>query len=277
MRRAKGNMMIRNSLNQLAMALIPLAGLLLFQRVALADVTLQLVGTNQGFNMGGVYTSPYTINVSDGASTVSTLALACDDFTTEIYYNKPWTATLYTLADVTATGPQKFINATNDVTYPTGTGTGTGNIHDGATINYTIKRQYDAAAWLAEQLLTVPSILTNSETAGYYSYAIWQIFDPKAWQGYGGNNLTAPQQDQVTYYMWEAFQQNSLGHVIYIYTPNPADASQEFIGIGASLNRRQQFETATVPEGSTVAFLAFDFLALPGIILLLRRRILRSA
>ena len=260
--------MIRNSLNRLAVALLFLAGPILSQRAALADVSMKLIGTNNSFSMGGVYTSPYQIEING----VNTL-LICDDFTTDISFGYPWNANKYTLSDVTNSGPQKFINATNTVTYPTGTGTD----HDGTPKNYTIRQQYDAVAWLAEQLLTDSSIRSDPNTAGYYSYAIWQIFDSKAWQGYGGNNLTAPQQDQVTYYMWEAFQQNSLGHVIYIYTPNPADASQEFIGIGASLNRRQQFETATVPEGSTVAFLAFDFLALPGIILLLRRRILRSA
>src|ERR1017187_4850125 len=159
MRRAKGNMMIRNSLNKLAVAFLFLVGLISFQGVALDDVTdvpMQLTGLNTGYSMGGVYTSPYQIQI-DGADT---LVLACDDFTTDISFGYTWHANKNTLSSVTDNGPQKFTHATNPtVTYPGVT----------SPTDYSIQQQYDAAAWLAEQLLTVPSILTDPTTAGEYS------------------------------------------------------------------------------------------------------------
>jgi hypothetical protein len=261
--------LIRKPLKTGAVTLILLTGFVLFQRAALADVTLQLVGTDQSFNMGGVYTSPYQIDLN-GATTP--LALVCDDFTTDISIGYSWSASVYTLSDVTATGPQKFTQTTTPtVTYPNGP----------TPYSYTIQEDYDAAAWLAYQIFTaeVPStttpVLDDQEASGEYSYAIWQIFDPTAFDGYGGNHLNSAELTAVTTDMSDAFSFASTLQTppswlsdIYIFTPQPKSASQEFIGVSESLVSNSE----SVPEGSTPALLAFDLLALAGGILLVRRR-----
>jgi len=248
-----------------ALVLPFLAGLALFQRIALADgvpVTMQLVGDNDGFNMGGVYTSPYQINVTENGVTTTGLALACDDFTTDITFGDTWNADMFTLSDVALGGPQKFPLG------PPGTDSIAVTIPGGGAAYYTIQQSYDAAAWLAEQLLTIPANLDNSEIAGEYSYAIWQIFDPAAVGGYGGQALTSTEQAAVATDMANAFSSTASllpNYQVYIFTPNPVTVSQEFIGV------------FRVPEGSTVALLAFNFLALAGIILSARRRFHRAA
>ena len=53
--------------------------------------------------------------------------------------------------------------------------------------------------------------------------------------------------------------------------------SQEFIGVAPRVNTMLMADPLPVPEASTVAFLASDFLALAGIVFLMRRRVRRDA
>ncbi|HYW41809.1 MAG TPA: hypothetical protein VE959_03060 [Bryobacteraceae bacterium] len=251
------------TLKTLTVALFLLVGLTLFQGVALADVQLTVIGTPTYNSLGGVYTSPYQFQINNGPTIT---LLACDDFLTEIYFGFSWPATVNTLDSVGAMGPQKFTHATNAVTYPydkdyTPPST--------APTDPTIQQQYYAAAWLTDQLLN-GSVDPASLEGAYYSYAIWQIFDPTAYLGYNGQSLSGAQQDQVSMAMVAAFAaianpgtDEYLDSTMRIYTPDGV-TSQEFIGF-------------SVPEASTVAFLAFNFLALVGIILLMRRRTRRNA
>src|SRR5581483_6404780 len=190
------------SLNMVAVASFVLAVLSLCQRPARADVVMQLVGSNQGYNMGGVYTSPYQITVTiNGVPTP--LVLACDDFETDINFGDKWLADVNHLMDVAPGGPQKFdglngVLPSDPVNFP-----------DGTTASYTIEQRYDAAAWLADQLISDPSILNNQMQSGYYSYAIWQIFESKAYEGWGGTaanpNLSPDQLTHVQDAMKAAF------------------------------------------------------------------------
>ena len=201
-----------------------------------------------GYTMGGVYTSPYIIEINGQ----KTLLLACDDFTTDINIGDTWQANRVDLSQVAPNGPQKFQDA--DVVIPVGDGTTTNHTE------YTIEDKYRAAGWLTEQLLTVPSILSNSQLAGQYSFAIWQIFSSVAINGYGGNKLSLADQAAVGTLMTTALNPNTHPtHDVYMYTPSPLGVSQEFIGVA-------------VPEASTLAFLAFNFLILPFALVLLRRR-----
>jgi hypothetical protein len=263
--------MVLESARILALAAPFLAGLFLSPGAALADipVTMQLTGLETGFFMGGVFTSPYKIQVDGG----STLLLACDDYTTDIYIGYAWNATQYTLSDVADNGPQKFHPTT--VTYPGGT-----------QVVYTVQQMYGALGWLAEQLATDPSVLATSERAGEYSYAIWQVFDPSAIYGYNRQALTTDQQLQVSLLMQEAFSQGgvSSNYQVDIFTPDFDTPSQEFIGISEKpqlfangLPQLADDQPVGVPEGPTAAFLAVDLLGLSGIVFLLRRRIRRNA
>jgi hypothetical protein len=257
--------------NILALTAPFLVGLILFPRAAVADVpgvpvTLALTGTNNWINMGGVYTSPYQIEVA-GATVPSWLV--CDDFVTDINIGNQWYADVYTLPQVEAGGPQKFHGTTN--------------------AEYTIQQDYYAAAWLAYQLVTDSSIRNDPTTSAYYSFAIWQIFYPAASNGYGGNVLSSDQQVQVNSDTARAYWQTShtsvmsfLDSRVSIYTPVDTSTSgyifpsQEFIGVASGIKTALVDAPLPVPEASTVAFLAFDFLALPGIVFLMRRRTRRD-
>ncbi len=187
--------------------------------------------------MGGVYSSPYWVTIDE----VSTLAI-CDDFETEVP-STTWQAIQYSLSDVSSTGPQKFRSPQPD----------------GTTL--TIEQEYYAAAWLAVQLMQSGN-LNNPTLAGYYSYAIWTIFDPGAIGGYHGNNsgIVVSEIDKLRN---EAFAQalNPTGPApdVVIYTPNPSDVSQEFLVV-------------KTPEPSTVAILVLNLLGIAGLVFFLRRR-----
>jgi hypothetical protein len=241
----------------LGVAVLFLAGTTLSQRVARADLLpMQLLGVPSGENMGGVYTSPYQVSVNG-----TKMLLVCDDFTTDISIGHTWNAIVYQITQVTANGPQKFQHPSNPVTIPGRSPT-----------DYTIQQQYDAVAWLAEQLLD-GSLKAASYAAAIDSYAIWQIFDPTAVDGYGGAVLTGQEQTDVATAMSAAFAARQLDYQMYIYTPSPLSASQEFLGI-APLPLAKPFNIPVpVPEGSTLAFLALDSLAVLGIMLFVRRRL----
>jgi hypothetical protein len=237
-------------------ALLLLAGLAMSQRVALADVpttvTLTLTGVN-GASLGGVYTNPYEFQIGTNSSTVW---LVCDDFTTETWVDDSWPAQMFSLGDVT--GNAKF-QATTSVTFPT----------DYSDLgSYTPQQEYDAAAALAELLLPQPPSNTyvGVANAELISFAIWQIFYPKAIDGWGGQGLTEGQVSSVNTYMQEAFAGDfPLTYPVYIYTPDPTNESQEFIGL------------VSAPEGSTIALTVFDLLAVFAVLVLWRRRMLRRA
>jgi hypothetical protein len=251
--RYQGDLVMLKSCKVLAAAVFLLAGTILFQLVGRADTAqLTITGTPTGYNMGGVYTSPYSFIVAPTGGKPFTTDLICDDFTTDIGFGYSWKTNVYTLADVTNTGPQKFFSKPA-VLFPT----------EGVTKAYTTQQEYDAVAWLAVQLLDPTKPLT-AETQDDLSYAIWQIFDPTAVLGYQGTNpLSHADQAEVASWMTQAFAAPPVSEQIYIYTPNPSNISQEFIGV--------------VPEGSTLAHLAFDSLALLGIMFFVRRRIAKAA
>ena len=84
---------------------------------------------------------------------------------------------------------------------------------------------------------------------------------------------TQAQEDQAYAYMFGALNDIHYGTIttvpnIVLYTPDPKNAAQEFLGLGSG--------SISVPEGSTPATLGFDLLALFAGIFLVRRRILAN-
>ena len=220
---------------------LEVVALLCFASSAFAT-QMQLTGVGEGYAMGGVYIGPYTATIGGVPTEV-----ICDDFTTDISVGMSWTADAYTLSQVTPSGPQKF-------TTPEWQG-------------YTIQNEYDAAALLAEQLMQ-PSNMNDPALAGYYSYAIWTIFDPSAVNGYGaGNALTPAQVSQVDALRTTALADAGAGQApsgsVTLYTPNPLRASQEFLVV-------------TTPEPPAPATLGIDLLALAALIYLMRHRMVRE-
>jgi len=231
--------MSRTGIHSLIVALC-LLGALSFSRPAMADpVTMTFVTEyNAGAVLGGVYDDPYWVLI-DG---IPTLAI-CDDFFTEVHAGQTWSADVYTLSDIGTSGPQKFT---------------------GAPVPYTIQQEYNAAGLLAEDLM---ASLNDPTLVGEYSYAIWTLFDPSAIWGHDGSAtnpyLTPTQQDDVntlrTAALTAVLQGVTPSDSIFIYTPDPKNASQEFLVV-------------KTPEASVLVFLALDLAALLGLALLIRRK-----
>jgi hypothetical protein len=216
-----------------------IAGAVCFTGGAIAEVNMTLTGVGTGYAMGGVYVSPYVASIN-GVSTY----VICDDFTTDVSLNQTWMANQYSLSDVGSSGPQKF--TTPDWS------------------PYTIQQEYDAAAILAEDVM---ANMWDATLAGEYSYAIWTLFDPAAINGYGGNSLTGSQQTAVNSFRDAALVQAASGGAsgldVSIYTPDPLNASQEYLVV-------------STPEASLPATLGVELSALVGLIFLMRRRLVRA-
>ncbi len=164
--------------------------LLTLPAFAFADtVSMKLVGTDPNGtsrSLGGVYTSPYQFQIN--GATTPILALACDDFTTDISIGLSWYANVNTLAAVTPIGPQKFTGLSLNV-YDAGEviATSTGDVYP-ATTDYTPRNvsasaAYAAAGYLVYHLLFDSSVYSDASMSEDYSYAIWEIFDPDAYLG----------------------------------------------------------------------------------------------
>lgn len=175
-------------------------GITAFSIAAFADNLSLTELPPQGAVMGGVYTSPYTINVNG-----SPQLLICDDFTTDISLGQQWQANETTLSSLSSSSVTalKFANspysaeALNSVAIFGLTGSSVAN-------------DYAMAAVLSTELLTMPGIATPGENAlqaGELSFAIWSLFDSSLYNslnttgqtGYG--SLTTSQVAAVDAYL----------------------------------------------------------------------------
>jgi hypothetical protein len=271
----------------LALALLP--------SMAVADPWLVTLTNVNGWNYGGVYTSPYVLSATNGGTALTGILFACDDFTTDINITNSWPATLETLANVpnnnTTVGSQKFPNVSGTpvagditVTLPNG----------GGTPSYTPYIAYEAAGYLAQQVLN--DVQQGNQNLAYEdSYAIWQIFDPTAAitgynNGVAGATINGASfvslvqtQMQTAFSTVTAANYAGLGETLDIFTPcgpqgssvcsTPpnSSSSQEFLGFG--LNP----DVVPSSEGSSVAFLLFDFLVAIGAFFIFRKRFMRRS
>jgi len=216
-----------------------IAGAVCFTGGAIAGVNMTLTGVGTGYAMGGVYVSPYVASIAGVSAYV-----ICDDFTTDVSVGDTWSANQYSLSDVGSSGPQKF--TTPDWS------------------PYTIQQEYDAAALLAEDLT---ANMGDPTLSGEYSYAIWTLFDPAAINGYGGNSLTASDQSAINGFRNAALTEAASGAGsdldVSIYTPAAGYTSQEYLVV-------------STPEAPLSATLGIDLVALAGIILVMRQRLVRG-
>jgi len=209
--------------------------------------TLELTGV-QGGVMGGVYTSPYIATI-DGQPAL----VICDDYTTNSYLWDPFTT-------YPATSVASLTGGTN-VKFDTG------NASEQET-NYAV------AAYLAEEILQEDSLPSPSDTQlGYYSYALWDIFDPgllpiSSCTPIGGCQGTSTEYGSLSAAQvtgaWDALTDAEAHAAPYtqyanvlVYTPDPKSSSQEFLVVDA------------VPEPSSMAMLGA---ALAGLAAMALRR-----
>jgi len=196
---------------------------------------LDLTGVGDGAVADGVYVSPYqgTVSTYDGTQIYSGYMI-CDDFFTDSFLNVPWNATATNAGSLN--GTEKF----NGVTYS--------NPALGLATT-TTQQDYNAVAWLADQLL-MPSNLKSSAVQTNLSFAIWDIFDGLTTDPSGGamNDIKAA---------FNAVQGGYVGSGWTVFTPSPSNASQEFL--------------VKTPEPPEPAILCLDLLFTLAVIFLLRR------
>jgi len=121
---------------------------------AFASSSLTMTGAGNNV-MDNVYVGPYYANVSGfGNSTV-----ICDDFADESYIGHSWN---FTANNFSTLGSALWGNQTNN---------------------------YDAAAWLTLQMLSLNGNPSNATQVGYLSFAIWSLFDKSALNGLNSTQL----------------------------------------------------------------------------------------
>lgn len=228
---------------------IVIAVFLVFAAVGSAQYTMDLTGVGDGTSADGVYVSPYTGSVwagaytGGGAPTTPSLYsgyLICDDFSDESYVGDVWNASA------------TYANSLNGSELFTG-----GNA----------QQNYDAVAWLANQLLLSTNV--NNATAQInYSFAIWDIMDGASTDPDGGASGLISQ-------AFTAIQTPSNIYTnVVVFTPAPKtgvgqNVSQEFLMVNGP-----QIQT---PEPASTAILGVDLLsALAGVFLVLRYRRARA-
>lgn len=211
-----------------------LVGLALFAGApaVYAQYSLTLTGVGNGTVSDGVYVTPYVGTVQSGATMLYSGYIICDDFNTESYLNSTWSATSTNAGALD--GSEKF---TSNVTF------------NGVT--YSAQQAYDAAAFLANGLL---GNLNNQTTQVGYAFAIWNLFD-----GQQSSNALSLSLEQSAF---DNVKAGYVGNNVSVFTPNPLNASQEFLVV----NR-----TAT-PEINSASAAAALTLLLGGVLVLRGRR-----
>lgn len=232
--------------------------------------TLKLANTGANYPMGGVYTSPYGISVNNG----SPVMMICDDFTTDISVGQSWTAIPTTFAALQAGTYDPTLNP---------------------KFTPTSLSSYATVAVLAADLMSLPA--WNTEQAGEISFALWDVFDPTLLNStanpYG--SITTGELNAALGYLHTAQAEvaaATVGGVINlsavvdplfagqsisgltIYTPDPRNASQEFLQV--QLSSTGGGGSVGMPEPSYPVILAVDLFAVVGVIALLRRRLARA-
>jgi len=185
------------------------ASLLAASPACFAQITATLTGVGTGTVADGVYVSPY-VGTIQGPGINYTGFMICDDFTTESYLNTPWNATTTNAGSLN--GSEKFAS----------------NVVFGGQ-SYSAQTAYDAAAWLANQLVQ-PSTLANSTSQINYSFALWDLFDGRTTDPNGHGQVAILEQEALS-----AAVGGYTGSNVSVYTPAVTDpngginASQEFL------------------------------------------------
>jgi len=233
-----------------------IATLLAFASAGYAQYTMELTGVGDGATAGGVYVSPYQGTISQNGQQIYSGYVICDDYNTESYLDSPWSATETNAASLN--GSEKFGSV--EYTDPNGDPS-----HFAAGKTFTAQQDYDAVAWLANQLLASQNVDNpNSPVQTEYSFAIWDIFDGQTTGGSGTANLIN-----------DAFASVLGGYVgtnVDVFTPSAQNAqgenaSQEFLVVNGPV---------ATPEPDSAALLVFDLVCVLAIVFLVSRKRLQA-
>ncbi|MGD0669393.1 MAG: hypothetical protein ABSB23_17680 [Bryobacteraceae bacterium] len=214
--------------------------ILCFAPVALAQDTFTITGANpDNYSMGGVYVSPYQATIQNGGQTIYSGLVICDDFTDEVTVPETWTVDSSTVDS----GGSGLFGSTSSA-------------------------DYNAVAWLADELLT-GGTYNDQIVASELSFAIWTIFDPGAINyvtGIGALSAATVQaavQGDIATALGEG---TYTGPTVTVWTPT---------SWSSNVTRPQEFLTVATPEASLAATLAVSLLSFAGLVFLMRRRLVR--
>ena len=217
---------------------LSIAGCLAFASAGFAQYTMDLTGVGNGNSAEGVYVSPYTGSIWAGGysgggapqtpALYSNGYLICDDFSDESFVGDVWNASATNAGNLN--GSELFATSYS---------------------GYTVQQNYDAVAWLANQLLSGGNV-NNATTQTDISFAIWDIMD-------GANpSLTANNPDGgAASWMSNAFTQvitdGYIGTNVTVFTPSaePGCREQRIPGVPGS-RRRAQWWTSGFCAGAVV-------------------------
>jgi len=279
--------MAKKSIKILEVALLLLGVVIVVQPAALADVSMTLTAPTASSTdyLFGIYLSPYTATINNGVSSVS-MSVVCDDFADETFMSESWNATVYNGSSSDLSGTQ--MASRSGLASPT------------PTDQSTLDMDYEEIGWLVTQLSAANSLLEQAAI----SYAIWDIFEPgpvKTWLtvNYGtvtqdnvtGGKFYADGVDTngVTYWVTHAGLAAAAGDFnlsnLTIYSPDTTTSTSLDANVNGTpcsssntaCSDTPPQEFVTTPEASAPIMLAFDLLALFGVVSLVRRRVLRNA
>ena len=203
-------------------------------------VSMELTGVT-GTALGGYYTSPYFASVGPSGLTSASqftssnsfsTMIFCDDFLTDVGVGLIWQATATDMSALSG-----ISSPLSTLKFDT---TGTASRQQQA---------YMAEAWLAEDILGVNQSTSAGQTkAAELSYAMWDIFDPSgALSGLTSAERSAALADVSSAYSHIAGDNPNDFSNVYIFTPNPTGASQEYLVVDPF--------PALVPEPATLSLL----------------------
>ncbi len=215
---------------------------------AFGQVSMDL--TSAGNNIvGGVYADPYTAYING----VQTLVI-CDDYTDESYVPESWSATVTNMAS---------LNTSSTVLWKSGA--------DGLSED----QAYVVAAYLATEIIEAYDT-SNWTAAGEYSYALWGLYVPAAFNDIPSEAGVA-EADLAAAVTATANQTIANYANVNIYTPNGTAPTCPGYPNGCPNSPPQEFLTVTTPEASTPVLMAVDLFGFIALVGFLRKRMPHSS
>lgn len=183
------------------------------------NLTLKNVGSIIDNN---TYVGPYTAQITGSSS----IQVICDNYNTVVHVGLNWNATTITFADPKFAQDVKFSDTSSNPNVPK---------HGTPPSAGTVLQDYEAAAWLAQQIMADYNRITPGSKSALYEqigdlqYALLAIFSSSAKSSRGFDT------DAYNYY-YQALHPNtpytlSQFSNVEFWTPDPLGASQEYITI----------------------------------------------
>jgi len=214
--------------------------------------------------VGGVYAGPYTASINGGTPT----QVICDDWAHDSYVPETWTANVTSLPAASGsllwTGVSTVLALNN-----------LGVLTQQSTPLTTASTEYNAVAWLGSQMLGT----SNSAMQGQISYAIWELTcGISNCASLPFNNISGSELTAANNWLEEALNYgsfNSSGWEILNAIPGTASCPG-YTNSKCPTAPPQEFLVYT-PESSAVMLFGADMLGLLGLVIVFRRRSLRTS